>query len=646
MLQRIVIICSLCFLACGTDISGTAPFFELGGDKSTRKTFFDFPFPSDLRVSGDGTPDLEGYPVRDTKLFTDLVALASETPGFPVMPVAYFRFDGPITDVQDDVGVWTSLADPVLLMDIDPGSPDRGSLTPVVARTLVADNDLPGNILAVAPRPGFVLAPRRTYGVVVKKSFGAADGSELLAADGLAELMDGRPEVAAGVYAPLFDALESEGVNLGELSVATVFTTGDVVEELYAITEGVRARRSVVLENVAAYNSNGSSFCEVHATVRMPQYQKGTPPYNQDGLFVFDEAGIPIEQDEVAIPVVIAVPREPMPDAGYPLTMYFHGSGGYSREMITSTPSIVLANHGIATAGAALPANPERVPGATEQEYLNFNNLAAFRDTFRQGVIEQRLLLDALLDLRLSPSVFANCSGPSLPNGTSHYFFDADHIMAQGQSMGGMYTNLVSAVEPRIRASVPTGAGGFWNYFILETSLIPGGRSLLATMLRSPEDELAFLHPAMHLLGSAWEPAEPMVYMPRIAWRPLPGHQPRHIYEPVAPYDEYFPQSVYDAVILAYRHPLAGQVVWSSTLDALSLLEFQATESYPVHQNLTSVDGQPYTGIAVQYSGGHFIFAQLDAVKHQYGCFLETVVTAGAPTVPEPSAMGAPCAGQ
>ena len=175
-----------------------------------------------------------------------------------------------------------------------------------------------------------------------------------------------------------------------------------------------------------------------------------------------------------------------MPDGGYPLMIYFHGSGGLSSAAVDmgrsptadapgekgKGPAWVVAPHGFAIAASALPVNPERLPGAAETAYLNFNNPAAFRDTFRQGVIEQRLFLAALRGLEIPPATLASCSGPTLPASATSYHFDPDKLVAQGQSMGGMYTNLISAVEPRIKASVPTGAGGYWTYFIPKTTLI------------------------------------------------------------------------------------------------------------------------------------------------------------------------------
>src|SRR5262249_47447607 len=150
------------------------------------------------------------------------------------------------------------------------------------------------------------------------------------------------------------------------------------------------------------------------------------------------------------------------------------------------------------------------------------------------------LLLDALLRLAIPPEQIAPCTGMTLPPGQSSFHFDAAHVHAQGQSMGGQYTNLVGATDARIRAVVPTGAGGFWSHFILRTPLLTNAAGKVGLLLatRAP---LTFLHPAMHVFETAWEAVDPLVYVPRLARRPLDGHPARPIYEPVALGDSYFP---------------------------------------------------------------------------------------------------------
>ncbi|MFN7135828.1 MAG: hypothetical protein ACK4N5_27415, partial [Myxococcales bacterium] len=265
-----------------------------------------------------------------------------------------------------------------------------------------------------------------------------------------------------------------------------------------------------------------------------------------------------------------------------------------------------------------------------------------FRDTFRQGVIEQRLFLEALGRLELGPEVLAGCTGPSLPPGQTKFRFDVKKVVAQGQSMGGMYTNMIGAVEPQIRAVVPTGAGGFWSYFILETQLIGDSNELLRLLL-GVEHKLTFLHPALSLLQTTFEPAEPLVYMPRLARRPLAGHPARPIYEPVGKDDSYFPTRVFDAVALAYGHPQAGEVVWDSMQQVLALDGLDGVLPYPVKSNRPG-----YTAAVVQFLGDgvydpHAIYSQLDAVKYQYGCFLSTFLETGTAVIPAPAPLGTAC---
>ena len=65
--------------------------------------------------------------------------------------------------------------------------------------------------------------------------------------------------------------------------------------------------------------------------------------------------------------------------------------------------------------------------------------------------------------------------------------------------------------------------------------------------------------------------------------------------------------------------------------------------SYPVSAN---VDGR--TRVVVQYESdgivdSHYIYRQLEEVKHQYGCFFDTYVRTGTPVVVAPGPLSAAC---
>jgi hypothetical protein len=644
---------------CGDDGPTRTAYFDLAGSIATPATFWNLPFPSDLRLDASGAPDLTGFPnKRNVPILTSLMSVIPERRGFPVMPTAYVRFTAPvparaITDVVADGSV--------LLVDIDPASTEVGATFAVVAATLPKDDYVPSDLVALAPRPGTVLRPSTRYAYVVLRTF--APGFASPAA--FAELAAGRaPSGSRGaaaktLYAPLWPALDAAGIARGDVLVATVFTTGDEVARTRARSEAIRAAYHPMITQFTLDSSSAhDGFCVITSSITLPQFQIGTPPFDSDGRFQLDASDVPARQTDMTIPLRLTIPNRTMPAAGWPLYQFFHGSGGVSSGLVDLGPSpdsgdhpipgygpgYVVALHGIAAASSALPLNPERLSGATDYAYLNINNLAAFPYTFQQGVFEQRLLLDALLAFQFpGTAVAAMCPQVQLPSGQTMHHFDPAKLVAGGQSMGGMYTNMIGAVEPRFGALVPTGAGGFWNLMILETATIPGARAILATALGVDDNEISFAHPAMNLMALAWEIAEPMASMARVSRRPLPGATVRHVYEPAGKGDTYFPIDVYDAAALAYGNQEAGTAVWPSMQDALATDGLGGLLAYPVRGNH---DG--HTRVVVQFDGDgildpHYLYRQLDTVKHQYGCFLESYLRDGVPTVPAPGGLMDPC---
>jgi hypothetical protein len=211
-----------------------------------------------------------------------------------------------------------------------------------------------------------------------------------------------------------------------------------------------------------------------------------------------------------------------------------------------------------------------------------------------------------------------------------------------------MYTNIIGATEPTLRAAVPTGAGGHWTFFIMETTLENGAYpNLLQVVLGS--GPLSLFHPVFSISAAGLEAADPMVYMPRVARRPLEGHPVRPIYEPVGELDSYFPTVIYDAAALAYGHKQAGDVVWPEMQEALALQGLDGVIDFPVTNNLVSETGASYTGVVAQFEGDgtydpHAIYSHRDDVKRQYSCFLDSFFKTGTASVPTLSEdWTAPC---
>ena len=628
--------------------------FDLHADLTNQDSFWSMPYPSDLRLTPQGTPDLTGFPNNlEESILDGLKQVGMQRAGFPQMPAAYFHFSGPIAPQDPTAPIAAASSSPILLVDVDASSPDRGKLFPVVAGTPAADRYLLDDMLEIAPRVGVVLAPKRQYAFVVQKSLHDATGAPLGAPDAFVAL-EGQapaadPELAAWkLYQPLWATLGTLGLDPANVAAATVFTTGDVVQETADLSDEVIAKYQTSIAGLTVPSGGDQPrFCELTGTVSFPQFQTGTPPFDTGGLFTIGSDGLPEKQSDLVVPMAISIPKGQMPQGGWPLVLYFHGSGGISTQIFDAEaeldipgkgPAYVLSPHGFAMAASALPLNPERVPGASDLEYLNFNNPASFPFTFRQGVFEQRMFIDALSKVAIDPSIVASCTGLSLPSGETAYHFAMTPLHAQGQSMGGMYANLVSAVEPRIKIVVPTGAGGDWPYMVLTTNAIQNAPNDLKLLLGS--GDLTFMHPALQLLETAWEPAEPFVYMPRLAKSPLAGNPARPIYEPVGQGDEYFSTGVYDGAALAYGNREAGDTIWPTMQATLAIDGLDGIVPYPI--------ATQSHGTVVQWQGdgthnAHYIALTVDGVKYQYACFHESFQKTGTATVYAPQPADATC---
>jgi dienelactone hydrolase len=544
-----------------------------------------------------------------------------------------------------------------------------------VASTPPPDAYTPENLLAVATPPGVLVAPGATYAFVVLRALGDANGNLLGVPATFAQLRaelvpDGLGgQIAADMFAPLWPALREAGVNLSDVAAATVFSTSDVVAELEELSDSLRLRHRIAIENLRIDREGGAEherFCEIRGRADLPLFQRGAPPYNGEGRFEIGDDGLPVVQAEETVPLTITLPRTPMPEAGFPLVVYFHGTAGASDQVVDRGPVLVpggertpgegpahvLARHGFATFGAALHLNPERYRGpvgAADRSYLNLNNLGAYPDTFRQMAIEQRLLMDAMAELEIDPEIVEACDLAPPPAGQAGFALDTRRVFVLGQSLGGQLVNMVGALDPRVAAAVPTGSGGYWSLTTLTAEFSPGiAAGPLVALLLGLESIHDHLHPALQLVQSVFEPAEPLVYAARLARDPLPGHPARSIYQPVGLDDPGFPNPIYAAMALASGTEQAGDALHPSLQRSLALEGLNGILAYPVSGNGRSRDGHAYTGAAVQYEDdgildAHHIFAQLDDVKYQYGCFLRSLLAGGPGVVPAPRPIDSPC---
>src|SRR5262249_39850716 len=150
-----------------------------------------------------------------------------------------------------------------------------GKLLPTIAETVASDTYVPNGVLAVGPRPGIVLQAKHEYAYVVLRSAKDATGAALGVAPALAAALAGGSDPVAKLYAVLPPALKAAGVDVAQVAAATVFTTGDVVADLAALSSKVLAADPVTITGLAVDSAAGDGnagdgnarFCELRGQV-------------------------------------------------------------------------------------------------------------------------------------------------------------------------------------------------------------------------------------------------------------------------------------------------------------------------------------------------------------------------------------------
>lgn len=203
------------------------------------------PFPNDLFLGPDGTVELASLP-GGNPLWQDVRERLTERRGFCRSCPVHFPVRGAIDRAglpgRPGPGDAASIDDPVLLVDVDPDSPERGRLVPIEAEW----NDDNG-IVGIRLRKGIALEPGRRYAGVLTARLVSPDGAPLAPSPVFAEARDrdgggsAAAQRAREVVGPALDYLETlEGIAREEIVSLAAFTT-TTTEETLAPLEHVAA---------------------------------------------------------------------------------------------------------------------------------------------------------------------------------------------------------------------------------------------------------------------------------------------------------------------------------------------------------------------------------------------------------------------
>ncbi len=631
--------------------------------------FYDAPFPGEHLRGEDGHIDLSRAPSPSRISFvTQIHEALREFDGFGTSSPIHFHLDGEIERAAlPDAFSSLDPNAPILLIDVDPDSIERGSLHSF-ATYFRSDAGPYGDtfFLTLVPTQGLPLKPNTRYAAIVTTDLRGADGFPLEPSSAMISLLEGRvPEgMNDPTHAAFMNALTQleDTLDLHRIAGMTVFRTGDPHATLRRAVEATEGREVPSPAVPPSPSEQFESYCVFEGSIRMPVFQEGTPPYSSEGgQWRLDTTGAPLLTREEEARIVFTIPRQAMPTSGFPTVMFVRTGAGGDRPLVDRGarnamgeamgagmgPALEFARAGFAGVSVEGPHGGSRNVSGGDEQFLVFNiqNPIALRDNLRQSALELVLLARALDEMTIDA---ASCPGFSAPSGDDVVRFDTHHLAIMGHSMGASIAPLAAAFEPRLRALVLSGAGGSWIENILHKERPLRTRVLAEALLRysSRGHRLDADDPVLGLLQWAGESADAQIYGPTLV-----GSHHVLMFQGIV--DHYILPPIANALSLSLSLDLAGPALDTNLFEYTPLADLLPLRrrdviALPAAGNVISMDGASITAVVTQHpedgiEDGHETVFQTEAPKAQYRCFLRTFARDQVPVVPDPNASSHDC---
>ncbi|MGB9599579.1 MAG: hypothetical protein ACP5QK_12165 [Myxococcota bacterium] len=596
------------------EVEGVKAYFRIPEDKKVQN-FYSFPFPSDLLINSDGTLNIDGFPNPADVDLLDIYldTLKNHFSGFSTQGAIYIKFDGKINieTLPKDPIETTKITSPLFLINISENQ-YRGERIPLLIRFVEkGDKYISSNTLIATPENGFVLRPENRYAFVVTRKVMGSDGrplgssTEFESTKSTSTLFDKRVERARLQYAPVYDYLNTLNIRKEDVAVMTIFTTSDPTGELIRIRNFVVKNGEFRFEQIKK-DINTSHYCGIAGIYKTYQFQRGNPPYDSldSGMFEFDKDGEPVIQWREDVRFYLTVPASTMPPKGFPLVIYAHGTGGDYKSFVYEDIADNLATKGVAVVSFDQPLHGARNTGnwSVEMKTFNINNMLATRDNFRQSAIDTVVLMQILINNRISQEI--SCD-------SSEIKFDRDKIYFFGHSQGGLTGPLFAAIEPELKAALFSEGGGRFIisvYQKTEPINIPQvARTLLS--LGEGDYDIDLFHPVLNILQIIADPTDPANYGRLLIKNPICKNgvcKPKHIFMTEGTIDPYTPPDAIEALAMSIGVNPYGEVYRSKDFFEKYGVVTVNKENLP--DNVKTEDNKSAsTGVLVQFKDqGHF----------------------------------------
>jgi hypothetical protein len=374
-------------------------------------------------------------------------------------------------------------------------------------------------------------------------------------------------EQAHASFAPLRDYLAGEGIDPRSILTATVITIAGVRDTMAELATSVEAAPLPVAHDWVRCQSGTVSPCpavegeedgrgctktngdydEYQALVELPIFQEGTAPYLTSGGGIV--TGDPQRTEEVCLS--LTVPKSTMPESGWPLVVFAHGTGGGFRDHVRPEVAGALAtatladgtSAGMAVLGIDQVAHANRRGDSTQSPndlFFNFTNPAASRGNPLQGAADQLSLA------RFAESLSVTVDGDTIT-------VDPSALLFFGHSQGSTEGSLMLPYSTRYRAAVLSGNGASLRDSLLSKTQPVNIKAVLPLALSDPglTGDATGYHPVLSLLQEWIDPADPLNFASAVAAVPIEGIPAHHVFQTYGLTDTYSPPPTMQAFALA-----------------------------------------------------------------------------------------------
>ncbi len=604
--------------------------FELSED-APQTPLGAIPWPSDLYRNSQGALDLRLFDgtLRKSLARVILEDLEAETEGFGTSATMYLRLDGPAHNLPtsaESIEPTSTLQ----IVDIDPDSPSRGSTYPIIIREIEEPTQLLAkHTLAVRLVEGFTLRPNTKHALILTTA--AANPSENFEKT----LSETRPDGVLGkawdLHAPLRNWLSTQS-NPPKIATASVFTTSDPSSELFKLRDYLFTLQSpeiITVEDKGEREGRPDPFELYTGTYEAPRFQQGEIPYNKrgDGGIRFDEAGEPIVSGYETLRFGLSLPLGEMPENGWPVVIFAHGTGGNYLSFISNEVADFCAAQKMAVLSMDQIHHGTRA-NCTNGDYsscvsllfFNFTNPIAARDNLRQSA------LDLVSLMRLA----RNFTIPAEKTHTgTEVKLDPENVFFMGHSQGGLNGPLFLAVEPTIRGGVLSGSGADLAISLEQKKSPVDIGAWISLALGMGAEKLDRWNPALMLLQTFIEPGDAINYARFWFAEPKEGFVPKSIFMTSGLEDLYTPPETALALAAAGHVPIVGEVL--KPIDAYEFTTVPCGATPPISRNVAN--GQAAAGFAQSEDGDHYVVFRDRSMRRRYINFLKSLIKGNLPTI-------------